>query len=207
MGISQRLFILDNMKVIFLDHDGVICLSTEWGGRFKKQQKAGRKLSQSVESLPVLARFDNFNKKAVKVLNEILEETGAEIVVSSDWKRWANTEELGEYYESQGIIKKPIAVTTNLGQCTWYNNMVWVWSRDWDLEMTRVIEIKQYLHDHPEITHWVSIDDLNMGKRGIQWNMEFEHDWGLDNFVLTPSGREGIKQSGIKDKIIQFLNP
>jgi hypothetical protein len=195
------------MKVIFLDHDGVICLSTEWGGRFKKQQKAGRKLSQSVESLPVLARFDNFNKKAVKVLNEILEETGAEIVVSSDWKRWANTEELGEYYESQGIIKKPIAVTTNLGQCTWYNNMVWVWSRDWDLEMTRVIEIKQYLHDHPEITHWVSIDDLNMGKTGIQWNMEFEHDWGLDNFVLTPSGREGIKQSGIKDKIIQFLNP
>jgi len=207
LGISQRLFILDNMKVIFLDHDGVICLSTEWGGRFKKQQKAGRKLSQSVESLPVLARFDNFNKKAVKVLNEILEETGAEIVVSSDWKRWANTEELGEYYESQGIIKKPIAVTTNLGQCTWYNNMVWVWSRDWDLEMTRVIEIKQYLHDHPEITHWVSIDDLNMGKTGIQWNMEFEHDWGLDNFVLTPSGREGIKQSGIKDKIIQFLNP
>jgi hypothetical protein len=195
------------MKVIFLDHDGVICLSSEWGGRFKKQQKAGRKLSQSVESLPVLARFDNFNKKAVKILNEILEETGAEIVVSSDWKRWANAEELGEYYESQGIIKKPIAVTPNLGQCTWYNNMVWIWSRDWDLEMTRVIEIKQYLHDHPEITHWVSVDDLNMGKTGIQWNVEFEHDWGLDNFVLTPLGSEGIKQSGIKDKIIQFLNP
>ena len=33
------------MKVIFLDNDGVICLSTEWGGRFKKQQKAGRKMS------------------------------------------------------------------------------------------------------------------------------------------------------------------
>jgi hypothetical protein len=85
--------------------------------------------------------------------------------------------------------------------------MVWIWSRDWDLEMTRVIEIKQYLHDHPEITHWVSVDDLNMGKTGIQWNVEFEHDWGLDNFVLTPLGSEGIKQSGIKDKIIQFLNP
>ena len=54
------------MKVIFLDHDGVICLSTEWGGRFKKQTRVGRKLSQSVESLPVDARFDNFNEKAVK---------------------------------------------------------------------------------------------------------------------------------------------
>jgi hypothetical protein len=194
------------MKVIFLDHDGVICLSTEWGSRFKKQTKVGRKLSQSVESLPVDARFDNFNKKAVKILNEILEETGAEIVVSSDWKRWANVEEMGEYYESKGIIKKPISFTPNLGQCTWYNDKVWIWSRDWDLEMSRVIEIKQYLYDHPEITHWVSIDDLDMGKTGKKWGVEFEHDWALDNFVLTPRGNEGIKQSGIKEKVIKFLN-
>jgi hypothetical protein len=193
------------MKVIFLDHDGVICLSTEWGGRFKKQNKwGGRKLSMTTLEMPVEYRFDNFNKKAIKILNEILEETGAEVVVSSDWKRWANVEEMGEYYESKGIIKKPIALTPNLGQCTWYDN--WVWSREWDLEMSRVIEIKQYLHDHPEITHWVSIDDLDMGKTGIKWGVEFEHDWALDNFVLTPRGNEGIKQSGIKEKVIKFLN-
>jgi hypothetical protein len=193
------------MKVIFLDHDGVICLSTEWGSRFKKQNKwGGRKLSMTTLEMPLEYRFDNFNKKAITILNEILEETGAEIVVSSDWKRWANVEEMGEYYESKGIVKKPIALTPNLGQCTWYDN--WAWSRDWDLEMTRVIEIKQYLHDHPEITHWVSIDDLDMGKTGVKWGMEFEHDWALDNFVLTPKGNEGIKQSGIKEKVIKFLN-
>jgi len=28
----------------------------------------------------------------------------------------------------------------------------------------------------------------------------------LDNFVLTPNGNEGIKQTGIKDKILKFLN-
>ncbi len=27
------------MKVIFLDHDGVICLSNNWGGRTKKWAK------------------------------------------------------------------------------------------------------------------------------------------------------------------------
>jgi hypothetical protein len=193
---------LIDMKVIFLDHDGVICLATEWGGRFKKQNKVGRKLSQSVSSLPVDARFDNFNKKAITILNEILEETGAEIVISSDWKRWATVEEMGEYYESQGIKKKPLDFTPDLGKCTWYNDKVWIWSPQWDLEMTRVIEIKQYLHDHPEITHWVSIDDLDMGKNGESWK-----DWGLDNFVLTPKGREGIKQSGIKEKILEFLTP
>jgi hypothetical protein len=189
------------MKVIFLDHDGVICLSSEWGGRRKKQMKwDGIKLSMSMGDFPLEYRFDNFNQKAIKILNKIIEETGAEIVTSSDWKRWANLEEMGEYYESQGIAKKPIALTPNLGQCTWYNDMVWVWSPQWDLEMTRVIEIKQYLHDHPEITHWVAVDDLDMGKNGEGWK-----DWGLDNFVLTPKGAEGIKQSGIKEKILKFL--
>jgi len=189
------------MKVIFLDHDGVICLSTEWGGRHKKQKKwDGRKLSMSMRDIPLEYRFDNFNKKSIKVLNEIIEETGAEIVISSDWKLHGTLEELSNYYESQGIVKKPIALTTNLGQCTWYNDMVWVWSPRWDLEMTRVIEIKQFLHDHPEITHWVAVDDLNMGKNGEDWK-----DWGLDNFVLTPSSDQGIKQSGIKDKILKLL--
>ncbi len=198
------------MKVIFLDHDGVICLSTEWGGRFKKQKKwGGRKLSMTNGEVPLEFRFDNFNKKAVKVLNEILEETGAEIVVSSDWKRWANLEEMGDYYEQQGIIKKPIAFTPNLGQCTWYIDAYpagFMWSRSWDLEQTRVIEIKQFLHDHPEITHWVSVDDLRMGKTGLDYGIPYEHEWGLDNFVETPKGTEGIKQTGIKDKIVEFLN-
>ena len=29
--------------VIFLDHDGVICLSTEWGSRFKNKEGRGSK--------------------------------------------------------------------------------------------------------------------------------------------------------------------
>ena len=194
------------MKVIFLDHDGVICLSSEWGGRYKKRQKwEGNKLTMDVKGMPIEYRFDNFNEKAVKVLNQILEETGAEIVVSSDWKRWATVEEMGEYYESKGISKKPIAFTPNLGECTVHGNN-FIWSRDWDLEQTRTIEIKQYLHDHPEVTHWVSIDDLNMGKEGMSYSMKWTHDWGLDNFVLTPKDNEGIKQSGIKEKVLSFLS-
>jgi hypothetical protein len=193
------------MKVMFLDHDGVICLSSEWGDRNKKRNKwGGNKLSMSPKEMPVEYRFDNFNKRAIIILNEILEKTGAEIVVSSDWKHWASVEEMGEYYESKGIIKKPIAFTPDINKCDWFDN--WEWSKDWDLEMSRVIEIKQYLHDHPEITHWVSIDDLDMGKIGKRRGVEFEHDWALDNFVLTPRGNEGIKQSGIKEKIIKFLN-
>jgi hypothetical protein len=192
------------MKIIFLDHDGVICLSTEWGGRHKKQRKMGRKLSQSIMSLPVDARFDNFNKKAIGVLNEILEKTNAEIVISSDWKRWATVEEMGEYYESQGIKKKPIAFTKKVIDCEVPENFVW--STRWELEQERSLEILQYVKDNPHITHWVAVDDLNMGipQTHETWG-EMEMDWGLTNFVLTPKRMEGIKQSGIKEKIIEFL--
>lgn len=190
------------MKCIFLDHDGVICLSNNWGGRTKKWAKyrsENPETSTNKMDAPVFVRFDDFDKKAVRILNQILEETGAEIVVSSDWKGWANVEEMGDYYESQGIIKKPIALTPSQVSCDWYQEDPWTWVPRWYNEMSRVIEIKQYLHDHPEITNWVAIDDLDMGKDGDR------KDWGLDNFVLTPRSNEGIKQSSIKEKILKFL--
>ena len=190
------------MKVIFLDNDGVICLSNNWGGRSKKWTKYRSKnpeTSRYIMDAPVEVRFDDFDKKAIKVLNEILEETGAEIVVSSDWRCHANLEELGEYFLLQGILKKPVGVTKLLGQCNQPENYPWM--EKWDLEQSRSLEIFQYLHDHPEVTKWVAVDDLNMGKNGESWK-----DWGLDNFVLTPSSSEGIKQSGIKEKVIKFLN-
>ena len=189
------------MKTIFLDNDGVICLSNNWGGRSKKWAKYRSKnpeTSRYIDDAPVEIRFDDFDKKSIKVLNEILEETGAEIVVSSDWRCHATLEELGEYFLSQGILKKPIGVTKLLGQCDQPENYPWL--RKWDVEQSRSLEILQYLFDHPEVTQWVAVDDLDMGKNGEEWK-----DWGLDNFVLTPSRTEGIKQSGIKEKIIKFL--
>jgi len=189
------------MKLIFLDHDGVICLSNNWGGRAKKWANF-HKDNPDVDftNRPIEYRFDDFDTKAIKVLNEIIEETGCDIVVSSDWKLHATLEELGDYYESQGIIKRPIALTPNIQNCTVHGN-VFIWSPRWDLEQTRTIEIRQYLHDHPEVTHWVSVDDLNMGKIGEPW----KDVWAIDNFVLTPKSSEGIKQSGIKEKILKFL--
>jgi hypothetical protein len=75
------------------------------------------------------------------------------------------------------------------------------------LEQERSIEITQYLQDHPEITHWVAVDDLNMGipQTHDTWG-DMVMEWGLTNFVLTPKSTEGIKQTGIKEKLINFLS-
>lgn len=199
------------MKVIFLDNDGVICLSNNWDSRFKKLKEwGGHKLSMTSHEIPVEYRFDDFNQKAVKVLNSILEETDAEIVVSSDWRFHANLDELGDYYESQGIIKRPVGVTEEFHYTNWMvegfikPHGEFPWSRTHDLEQQRHFEIKRWLRDHPEVTQWVAVDDLDMGQC-VKDNIENQRDWGLTNFVWTPRSREGIKQSGVKDKIIKYL--
>jgi len=203
------------MKVIFLDNDGVICLANNWGSRLKKREKwGGMKLSMSGSEIPLEYRFDNFDPKAVKVLNEILEKTGAEIVVSSDWRLYANIEELGDYYESQGIIKRPIGMTEVFHYTNWVNEGFiqsdeedkFPWSRNDYREQERHFEIMRYLGNYPSITHWVAIDDLHMGIDVAASSYgPYERDWGLKNFVWTPRDWEGIKQSGVKEKILKYL--
>lgn len=183
------------MKALFLDHDGVICLLNNFGTRFKKGK--GTMTDNSV-----LKRFDNFDKKAIKTLNEIIEESECEIIVSSDWKRWATVEELGEYYEHQGIIKKPLDFTVSINDIQVPEDFKW--DRNYDLEQTRCFEIQAWLDKHPEVTHWVAVDDLFLGITEID---KIEHKtWGLKNFVWCPSVYEGIKQTGIKGKILSFLS-
>jgi len=202
------------MKVIFLDNDGVICLSNNWGSRSKKAQEYRAKngieqrLSSSNRELPVDCRLDNFDTKAIKVLNEILEKTGAEIVVSSDWRFHATLEELGDYYTSQGIIKRPIATTHRTEDI---NPELWKVLRfRADLELERSIEITDWLLKNPQVTHWVAIDDLDMSVKYLSnhfTNKDPDNDEkpGLTNFVHTPKSNEGIKQSGVKDKVLKFL--
>jgi hypothetical protein len=190
------------MKVLFLDNDGVICLSNNWGGRSKKWDKF-KKLNPEVTTdmdAPADVRFDNFDKKAIKVLNQVLEETGAELVVSSDWRLFANLEELGDYYLSQGIIKKPISFTKRYIGCDKPDEFEW--TRRTMIEQQRCIEVRQYLTDHPEVTHWACIDDLQLGEKDTQGR---EQKWGLSNFVHTPRENEGIKQAGVKDKLLEYL--
>ena len=156
------------MKVIFLDNDGVICLESEWGSRFKKGTD-----------------FDRLNTKAVKVLNDIIEQTGAEIVISSDWKLHANLEALNKHYADHGVMKAAIAVTPRYE--------VKKMSESYDLESNRIKEIQMYLKDHPEVTEWVAVDDLEM------------FDLGEDHFVHCSHSRQGIKECGIKEKILRIL--
>lgn len=170
------------MKVLFLDHDGVICLADQWGKRKSKK---------SIKKGEV---FDPFCSKAIKILNEIIEETDCEIVVSSDWRLYKDLEYMQEMYKKRGIIKSPVAYTEVFDVCdddileeTWeYKDNTQILAR------VREKEITSWVRNNPEINSWVAVDDLNMHK--------------LEYFVHTPRQSEGIKQLGIKNKIIEILN-
>ena len=156
------------MKLMFLDIDGVMCTSACYG-RGKKN------------------KWDSymFDHKAVAVLNFILQETGAEIILSSDWRHHYTLQEMREIFCHNNVIRGPIGFTS-LSKTYLATN----------LEGGRADEIQAWLDTHAwkGDVKWVVIDDLNMGDRFP------------DNFVLCPNENEGIKRMGIKDKIISILN-
>jgi hypothetical protein len=183
------------MKVIFLDNDGVICLSNNWGSRGKKRKKFSEdSVRFNVLDMPVEVRFDDFDKGAIEVLNRILEKTGTEVVVSSDWRLYGTLEELGDYYLSQGISKRPIGFTPILDEFDESTAQLLRWRGS--TGRARSLEIKKWLEDN-KVEKWVAVDDLDMSNEYLQP--------GLDNFVLTPRSYEGIKQTGVYEKILKFL--
>jgi hypothetical protein len=125
---------------------------------------------------------DPFSKLAVKHLNHILKETDAEIVISSDWRNYYSLSQLQDIFEFNGVDKVPIDVTTN---SKLYTAM--------DLEGGRITEIMRYVKKH-NLKYWVSIDDLDMFSLGPH----FVH-------CNRPSS-EGLKQTGLRDKVIKALN-
>ena len=182
------------MKIIFLDNDGVICLQKNWGSRFKKQHAIDGWKDLPDWKRPTYALFDNFDRKAIKTLNQIISDSDAEIVVSSDWRLKASIEDIGGYYLEQGIIKAPIDYTRVITEFDYPDNFPFY--RSMLSEQNRSLEIKDWLSRN-DVTHWVAIDDMDMRSNGRKW--------GLDNFVWTPNSLEGIKQTGKKQEILNYL--
>jgi hypothetical protein len=161
------------MKIIFLDIDGVICLS--WGSRFRKIKRW--ELEGGEGEPPVTIRLDDFDKMAVDVLNDIILTSGADLVISSDWRLYATLDEMKDLFHQFGVIKGPIDFTPELQTTTKHANI-------------RVDEINLWLSKHTEVTKWVAIDDMDLSE--------------LDNFIKTRE-REGLKQCNISNKILRYL--
>ena len=162
------------MKVLFLDHYGVLCLSP-------------KPVTRTELSLPTedefadtgITFFSDFDPAAVAVLNDIIQRTGAEIVISSDWKRETTLSGMCEFYQKQGIEKMPLDYTAWLPGADTYHEQ-------------RAGEINAWLDQNPETTHWCAVDDLYMAT------------W-LTNFAWAKNVHLGINDPLIQKQIIELI--
>ena len=153
-------------KFIYLDIDGVLSLGSEIHPKLTKWGYVHR-----------------VNKKAVKVLNLILDETDADIIISSDWKDNYTFKDLQEIFiEFMGIKKTPIDTTSSSKGVTMQL-----------LEKFRAQEILEHV-DRIKPYNWVAIDDLDLS----MWIAP-------KHFVICTRFYEGIKQTGKKEEIIRKL--
>ena len=162
------------MVTLFLDHDGVMCTVRQYNLTHNSKSWLRTGFNKANGIYP-------FDKKAVKILNLILEEVECEIVVSSDWKTYGTLEQLQEIYELCGVNQTPIAVTPDHPTSMSH------------IEKNRAGEILKYVKEH-ELTKYFAIDDLDL--QGFL---------GKEHFQITAGDWEGIKKSGLKDKIIAKL--
>lgn len=166
------------MKIIFLDIDGVLATDAQ----FYMNRHNFHKNNPIAKDLRIPYPFD---KKCVKVLNDILDATGAEIVLSSDWREHFSLGELDTIFKFNGVNKSPIDITST--EIVSFGNIT----------MNRAYQIGLYITEN-DVDSYVVIDDLPVGKY-----MQITND--DDKFVLTKES-EGIKQLGVKSKILKILS-
>lgn len=118
------------MKVLFLDMDGVL------------NSDKYKLIYQSPYFTPDL---ENLDPQAVALLENFLQEhPDVVIVICSTWKRSFKIEELREALRAKGLVSadRIIDHTHNLSHT-----------------LVKGEEISSWLKDHPEVTHYVALDD------------------------------------------------
>ncbi len=164
------------MVTIFLDIDGVLATHKEFMLNRTKFRSSDKRAAELGIPYP-------YNPDCVKIFNEILESTETQIVLSSDWKHHFSLHDMNEIFKHNGIIQSIVAFTDD--DMVMFNNIT----------LNRAHQIEKYIKDK-QIENWIALDDL--------WLHKY-----MDNsdgrFFLTKD-MEGLKQSGLKDKIIKKLN-
>ena len=136
--------VIEMRKVICLDIDGVL--------------NTGRWYSKMDRNTPKDKYGYAFDPNAVANLKKIVDETGAEIVISSSWKSFGFSE-LEEMWQDRALPGKLIGITPN----TVSDEMLLNADLDhMELFSIRGMEIKEWLSKKGKyVSHYVIIDDMD----------------------------------------------
>jgi hypothetical protein len=156
------------MNILFLDIDGVMVLGKVRGNG--------------------LHGHDPFDKRCVNALNQIIEKTGCDIVITSKWKHFFDQIQMEQIFTWNGVKKLPIGFTEDSPN---EPNV----PPNRQIEMDRGREILTWLKDHDGagISSWCAVDDMDLG-------------FVLDRFVRCTDLNHGLAYEGVPERVISFLN-
>jgi hypothetical protein len=150
------------MKIIFLDIDGVLnCESAYRNGECQYQEwiwEDGRK-----------DHYQRFCVRSKELLNKLIDETGAKIVISSTW-RMSGIEFMRKVWEMENMCGEIIGITPNI--------------RANGIRIPRGIEIQFYLNE--------------MGFSHINWSEEEQQKMmdksGVENYIIIDDDSDMLYQ-------------
>lgn len=150
------------MKIIFLDHYGVMTLSSIITDR-------GKNDFPSIEEINLTRPLDSFNSHCVDNLNDIIAKTNCDIVIISDWIKYVSFDTICEFYLNQGVVKKPIS-HIEVGK---------------NIRKSRKIGIEKWIMEN-KIQKYVCVDDIYLDVDNFVWckNPSTGLDIDIKNKVL-----------------------
>lgn len=132
-------------SVLFLDIDGVLN-SHDYFNRRRGGSLVILERPPQTDHLSPEAR--DIDPDAVALLNRVLAETGAKVVLSSAWRIVHPIEQMRGILRERGFTGELIGITPNH-----HDSIRWP-------------EIRAWLDAHPEVTRWAAVDDTNLAREG-----------------------------------------
>ena len=142
----------DRMKVIFLDIDGVLypCrkrISPYTTFRFDREQLVKHYQCAAIRDLSdydLACAQNGVAHSAIQLLKTLIQKSNAVIVISSSWKFSHTLPQLKALFAFYALQDAIVDSTSN------------------DYGFLKTPAIRAYLKDHPNITQYIVVDDLNM---------------------------------------------
>ena len=161
------------MKILFLDIDGVLNSERLMAENDARHAALG---SHTCECYSLVYQMD---RACVTRLNRILRETGALVVISSSWRKLMDIDEVTRVLVSFGFEGTVIGETPDL-----VNDAAWLakheWGRNGYERIDRGHEIWEWVAAHPEVTHFVILDDCSDMANVKPFHVHTDFEIGLD---------------------------
>lgn len=162
------------MKVVFLDIDGV--LKPYYAkGRFEvDREELQKKLTKELgvdymiyDRYTLASVVADWYKDAVERIRNILVETNAKIVVSSDWRSKELPYKMRDFLRIWNLHEYWYADNEYFNEESMKDAIEYVKKKDEGKDVQpneRAVEIMDFVFKHKEITNFVAIDDIDLSK-------------------------------------------